>query len=115
QLARLADRDEALAEMMRERRAEDEPARLDAAHEVEAPRIDAFRHPGDRLLEPGRAREERRDVLEEDPLLREVGHVTDVALDQGRLGGDSTTTREGGRSQREIGAVDWFRMEGFEA
>src|SRR5262249_29533664 len=82
-----ADRNEAFAEVMRERGAEDESARLDAAHEVEALRIDGLRHARDRFLQSRRAREQRRDVLEKNALPREIGDVADVALDQGGLRG----------------------------
>src|ERR1700733_778478 len=73
--------------MVRERRAEDEPTRLDAAHEVVALRIGGGGEAGDGFLQTRRTLQERRDVLEQDPLLGEVRHIADVALDQGLLRG----------------------------
>ena len=82
QLPGLADWHEALAELERQGRPEDEAAGFDAAHDVVGVRVDRGLEAGDRGRQPLGIAEERGDVLEHDPRLGEVGHVPDVALDQ---------------------------------
>jgi hypothetical protein len=80
QLSRLARGDEARVEARREGAAEDEAACLDADDDVDVLTDEAL---GDRVeddVKRARLREQRRDVLEQDPLARKVGDVTDLAL-----------------------------------
>ena len=65
--------------MEREPRAEHEAPRLDR-HDGLGPR-DERSHPLDRERERLRVPEERRDVLEHDPLAGEVGDVADPSLE----------------------------------
>src|SRR5262249_47706843 len=67
ELAGLAHRDEARVQPRRERAAEDEAARLDAHDDVDVLADEALGEQIERDVEGARIREERRDVLEEDP------------------------------------------------
>ena len=71
QLALLADRHEAAAELMGDRAAEDEAARLDAGDIVDAGREKRPDQPVDRGAQAGRIGDQRGDVAEEDPRLRD--------------------------------------------
>src|SRR5919108_2897201 len=89
QLARLTDGDEAGVEPDRHRRARYEAPRLDAGDEVRRIVEPGFGHQLDHLAEDPLVAEERRDVAEDDALLRVVGHVADVLLQvlgRGQLG-----------------------------
>src|SRR6266496_753758 len=81
QLALFPDGHESGAEVVRHRRGEDESAGLDTHDLVDvAPAVsddDQVDHRGERVV----VGEERRDVLEDDPLLRKVRDVPDQALD----------------------------------
>src|SRR5690349_14861116 len=81
QLAQLADGREADLQPVRQRRAEDEAARLDRHHPVEPappqPRLHGVEH----VLERAGVREDRRDVLEDDAGLGKVGNVADQRAD----------------------------------
>ena len=77
ELARLARGDEARVEARRERAAEDEAARLDADDDVDVLADEALGERVEHDVERARAREQRRDVLEEDPRLGEIGDVAD--------------------------------------
>ena len=79
QLAELAHRHEAGAELVGQRRAEDEAARLHADHEVDLRAADLLGHAVDHLAERVRLLEERGDVVEADARLREVGDLADEA------------------------------------
>ena len=80
QLPGPARRREAAAQPVRERAAEDEPARLGAEHEIRPPRLRPLGEPLDRLVQRRRVCEQRHDVLEDDPRLGEVRDVADLAL-----------------------------------
>ena len=73
-----------------ERRAEDEAARLGAEDEVRLARLGALRELLDRLVQRLRVGEQRHDVLEDDPALREVRDVADLRrqVHCGALSGD---------------------------
>ena len=85
ELAELADRDEARAELDRHRRAEDEAARLHADDDVDLLAPVGLEHEVDRLAVRGRILQQRRDVVEQDPRLREVRDLADLLAK--RLGG----------------------------
>jgi hypothetical protein len=76
QLARLAGEHEPGAELARERRPEQEPARLGADDDVDVGRRQSAQ-PRDRRVETGGVGEHGRDVLEADPRLREVRDLAD--------------------------------------
>ena len=78
QLARLARRDEADAQLTGQRAAEDEPARLRGDDVVDLKRRDDLRQAADRQVERPRVEQQGRDVLEDDPGLGEVGDVADA-------------------------------------
>src|SRR5436190_21148390 len=75
QLARLADRDEARVEADRDGRAGDETPSLYSGDERRALALPVDRHQVDDLAKRLAVREQRRDVPEGDPRLREIGHV----------------------------------------
>jgi hypothetical protein len=77
QLARLAGEHEPGPELARERRPDQEPARLGADDHVDAERPCVLGQRGDGRVEPSRVGEDRRDVLEADARLREVGDLAD--------------------------------------
>ena len=77
-LARLARRHETRAQLVGERAAEDEAARLGAHHLGHARVGERIGKRVDRAAEPLGAREQRRDVLEDDAFFGPVGDVTDV-------------------------------------
>src|SRR5690606_11773164 len=79
QLAALAHEMHRQPEPVRERRAEDEAARLDREDVLRAKRLRALRESRERVAEAGGMLQERSDVLEDDAGLREVGHVADQA------------------------------------
>src|SRR5581483_4720240 len=54
-----------------------EATRLDAGHQVEGARAVVPHDRVDHVAEPGRVGEQRREVLEDDARLREVGYVGD--------------------------------------
>lgn len=81
QLARLANRDEALADVVRKGGAEDEPARFDAANDVVALGVDQGGQPFNRATQPFRVLQEGRDVLEKDARLGEVRYVANIRID----------------------------------
>jgi len=76
ELPRFANRNLPFAESVGESGGEDESAAFDADQQIEIPLPQGLRHQIDGLPERLRAREKRRDVLEDDPLLRKVGYVT---------------------------------------
>ena len=88
QLPRLARGDEPCAELVSERPAEDEPPRLRAEDELRRARSCPLGELVDRRPERGRVGEQRHDVLEEDPRLREVRDVPDVRLQIRHLRGE---------------------------
>jgi hypothetical protein len=75
QLAALARGHEAHAEVARQRAAEDEAARLGGDHEVDVELARVLAEPRDGRVERCGVQQERRDVLEDDPRLREVVDV----------------------------------------
>jgi hypothetical protein len=77
QLARLAHRHEARVEEVRDRRRGDEAPGLDAQDPVDVAVPEGIGEAVDRGAEGRGVGEERRDVLEDDPGLREVGDVAD--------------------------------------
>src|SRR5437762_3185828 len=79
-LAGLADRDKARAKPDCHRRAGDEAARLDGGDQVWRIGGPGLRHQVDDLGENCLVAEERRDVAEDDALLRVIGDVADVSL-----------------------------------
>ncbi len=81
ELAGLARRDEARAERIRERRAEDEPARLGTEDELRLARSRPVGELPDRLREVLRVGDQRHEVLEDDPLAREVRDVADAVAE----------------------------------
>ena len=78
QLAKLAHGHEANTELVRDRRAEDEAARLHADDDVDVALPHPLHEPVDGRLERLAVLEERRDVLEQDARLGEVGDVADA-------------------------------------
>src|SRR5436190_12252204 len=68
-------------ELVGEHRAEDEPARLGAEDHVRLARLDPVGEQVDRLRERPLVAEQRHDVLEDDPGLREVRDVANLALE----------------------------------
>ena len=78
QLARLARRHEAAVEPIGERTAEDEASRLGAENDVWPKRTRELLEPVDRLAEIGRVGDERHQILEDDPGLREIRDVADA-------------------------------------
>ena len=77
-LARLSNRNEADSELVGQGRAEHEATRLDAYDGVDRFSVERLRHELNAGAEGFDVGEERRDVLEEDALLREVRHVADA-------------------------------------
>src|SRR5215218_669941 len=77
QLAGLADGHEAGAEVVGDRRGEDEAARLDADHLVDVAAAEVHHRLVDHRGEGDLVGEQRGDVLEHDALLWEVRHVAD--------------------------------------
>ena len=73
QLARLAREHEAGAELERERRPEQEAARLRGDHAVDVQRRAHISQTAHRLRERARVGQQRRDVLEADPRLGKSG------------------------------------------
>ena len=89
QLAFLANRDEGQLQLVREHRAEDEAARVDAGDQADvllaavptvSPDEDVHEH-----MESLRVLQERRDVAELHALLRPVGHGADALADVGGI------------------------------
>src|SRR5262245_45509082 len=72
QLAELADRDEAGTELVGHRSREDEAARLHPDDDVDLVVLERLEHEPDRLVEGRRVLQQGRDVVEQDPRLREV-------------------------------------------
>ena len=81
QLAALAHEVQRKPKPLRERRADDEAARLDREHCVAFEPRSVLREMLGHRLERGRIREHRRDVLEDDAGLRKVRHVHDQRFD----------------------------------
>jgi hypothetical protein len=81
QLAGLAHGDEAGADLVRHRPAEDEPACLGGRDDVDPPLARERRDLVDRLRERRRVQQQRGDVLEDDPGLWEVRDVADVVAE----------------------------------
>src|SRR5439155_16655691 len=80
QLARFANRREAGAYAVRDRGAKNEPPALDADDDVDRLFLERRRQTIDGRFEAGRILQQRGDVVKEDPRLREIRHVTDLAL-----------------------------------
>ena len=78
ELAELADRHEAGVELVGHRRAEDEPARLHPDDDVDPHAGERLEHEVDGFLVCGGVLEQGRDVVEEDPWLREIGDLADL-------------------------------------
>src|SRR5207249_1022544 len=78
QFARLAQRDQRLVQCQRQRGGEQEAARLGRGDGVERLGPIVFGEQVDGVLKSARLRQQRRDVLEEDARLGEVGDVPDV-------------------------------------
>jgi hypothetical protein len=74
-------RHEADAEPLRQRRAEDEAARLDAHDQLRLVRDDALGQQIGHGAEGRPVAEQRRHVLEEDARLREIGYVANPRQD----------------------------------
>src|SRR6266576_2910135 len=85
QLAELSHRDEANAELVRDRRREDEPPRLHPHDDIDLLRADLREEPVDRGREGVSILEQRGDVFEKDPGLWKVGNVADLAREVLRL------------------------------
>src|SRR5438309_2544277 len=83
ELAELPHRHEARAELVGERAAEDEAAGLDADDDLDARVLVPRGQMVDDVVEGRRVLEERRDVLEEDALGREVLDVADLRTELG--------------------------------
>ncbi|MNC85312.1 hypothetical protein D3C83_09030 [compost metagenome] len=81
QLAGLADRYEARADAMRDGPAEDEPAALDADDRVDPAVLVRRRQHVDGRPVALRIAQQRRDVVEEDAGLREVGNAANVLFE----------------------------------
>src|SRR5438132_536226 len=99
ELPQLADRDEARAELVGEGAAEDEAARLDTDDDLRA-RLDAI---GGELVHDAfeglRILQEGGDVLEEDPLRREILDVPNLGLQLGHVhAGSPPSVRRGASS-----------------
>src|SRR5918997_1344735 len=77
QLAGLADGDEAGSEVVGDRGGEDEAAGLDPDHLVDVAAAEVDDRLVDHRGEADLVGQQRGDVLEDDPFLGEVGHVTD--------------------------------------
>lgn len=86
QLALLADRHEADVQLVRDDRADDEPARVEAGNDVRADVEIAVHELVDQDAEDARIREQRRDVAELHARRRPVGNGADVAADVVRRG-----------------------------
>ena len=80
QLALLAHHRKAAAERVGERRGDEKAARFDADQKVRAERTHRVRHALDRCVPSLRVREQRRDVVEQDPGLRKIGDRPNVLL-----------------------------------
>src|SRR3989338_7744579 len=76
ELAELAHRHEPRVELMRERTAEDEAARLYPDHHVDSLALVSLRQEVDDTAEGRAVLQQRRDVLEQDPLRREILDVS---------------------------------------
>src|SRR5947199_5591848 len=83
ELTELPHGDETRAQLVGERPAEDEPARLDGDHDVHALLLIAAREHVDHVVERRTVLEKGGDVLEEDPLGWEVPDVTDLRPEVG--------------------------------
>ena len=78
QLARLARGNESDSQLARQRAREDEPARLGGDDQVYSERPGVGGQLLNDVVERRRIEQQRRDVPEDDPGLREVGDVADV-------------------------------------
>ena len=78
QLSRLARGDEAAVEPVGERGAQDKTPRFGAEDEIRVPRLRELGQLLHRLVQRVGVGEERHDVLEDDPALREVRDVSDL-------------------------------------
>ena len=87
QLARAARRDEAAAELVRDRGADEEAARLSPDDDVRLALLGPVGEQVDRLPERLAIGEQRHDVLEDDALLRPVGNVADLRFQPVDAGG----------------------------
>src|SRR5206468_11578000 len=76
--ARFANRDEAGAQAIRDRTAQDEAATLDADHQIDAVVFEGRGQRADDTMEAVAIAQQRGDVVEEDARLRKVGHVRDL-------------------------------------
>ena len=105
QLAQLADRHEARVQLVRHRRREDEPARLHAHDDVDLLVAVRLEHQVDRLLVGRGVLEQRRDVVEQDAGLREVGDLADLRAKRlgGHRGRDLRWWRARGRRRARAG------------
>jgi len=72
---------DSVAQLVRDRTAQDETARLDAGHQIDM-LVDERQHqPIDRRAQTLRVQEQRRDVAEHDPRLRMVGNRADQGFE----------------------------------
>jgi hypothetical protein len=78
QLARFARGHESNSQLARQRTGEDEPARLGSDDQVDTEWAGVGSQLPDHVVERRRIEQQRRDVPEDDPWLREVGDVADV-------------------------------------
>src|SRR5438445_554532 len=81
QLAGLSDRSEARADSIRDRRAENEPAALDADDDVDPLILKWERKAVDGRAESCRLLQQRRDVVEQDSSLRKIWYVTNLCFE----------------------------------
>ncbi len=77
QLPFLADRNKANAERVGDRRPEKKSARVDADDLVNRQGAAAFQENVDRFPKELRVDQDRRDVLEDDPVFRKIGDIAD--------------------------------------
>src|SRR5438128_3409532 len=128
-LPQLADGREADLQAIRQGGAEDESARLDGNDAIERATAQPPFHVVENGLERLRLAEDRRDVLEEDARLGEVGNVADQRADlyqgahsphprkkpaAGPMGGVGTDGRGIGRSRKPVRCVATRRVGGKE-
>src|SRR5262249_15361406 len=109
QLAGLADRYEAGADLVRERGAEDEAARLDADDLVDLVGVAIGEELHD-MTEPNAAREQRRDVAKANAGLREVRDRPDQRLEVHR----GPSIRQPARRRWPVGSSPRSRMPSSE-
>src|SRR5262249_3559236 len=97
--------------LARDRRTEEKAAGLDAQDLVGPGAPERIGHRAHGGVEGVRRREERRDVAEEDPRRREVGHVADERAEVGQRGRHRLTSNAESPSAAASSTTTWSTRE----